>query len=155
MPAGHHGVLVTGPQMPADDVRRVTEIAAHRTDLTVRTYVEDAEALIGGAAAVVSMGGYNTVCEALALGARLLVVPRVRPRQEQLVRARLLTAVGVLDHLPPDRLDPPALEQWLARAVTAPPDGGRPGDAVDLDGLARLPHLLASLVAMKEETDVA
>ncbi|MBD8063536.1 glycosyltransferase family protein [Oceanitalea stevensii] len=155
MPAGHHGVLVTGPQMPADDVRRVAEIAAHRTDLTVRTYVEDAEALIGGAAAVVAMGGYNTVCEALALGARLLVVPRVRPRQEQLVRARLLTAVGVLDHLHPQRLDPPALERWLAGAVTAPAAAPGPGDVVDLDGLARLPHLLASLVATKEETDVA
>ncbi|PYG00468.1 Predicted glycosyl transferase [Georgenia satyanarayanai] len=153
MPAGHHGVLVTGPQMPADDVRRVTEIAAHRTDLTVRTFVEDAEALIGGAAAVVSMGGYNTVCEALALGVRLLVVPRVRPRQEQLVRARLLTAVGVLDHLPPERLTSPALERWLARAVTAQPDA--PEDVVDLGGLTRLPHLLTSLVATKEETDVA
>ncbi|WP_413452358.1 glycosyltransferase [Georgenia phoenicis] len=152
LPAGHHGVLVTGPQMPAEDVRRVAELAAQRSDLTVRTYVEDAEALIAGAAAVVSMGGYNTVCEALAIGARLLVVPRVRPRQEQLVRARLLTAVGVLDHLHPEQLAPAALEGWLARAVAAPPGGTT--DAVDLDGLARLPHLLAAL-ATKEETDVA
>src|SRR5699024_1509991 len=52
LPAGHHGVLVTGPQMPADDVARIADIAAQRSDITVRTYVEDAEALIAGASAV-------------------------------------------------------------------------------------------------------
>ena len=153
MPAGHHGILVTGPQMPAEDVRRVAEIAAQRSDLTVRTYVDDAEALIAGSSALVSMGGYNTVCEALALGARMLVVPRVTPRREQLVRARLLTAAGKLDHLVPEELTPAALERWLAGAVA----GARldPGTAVDLDGLARLPRLLAALVSQKEQTHVA
>src|SRR5690606_2104658 len=153
MPAGHHGVLVTGPQMPADDVRRVADIAAHRGDLTVRTYVDDAEALIAGSSALVSMGGYNTVCEALALDARMLVVPRVTPRREQLVRARLLTAAGRLDHLVPDELSPAALERWLAAAVAGP----RPAatTAVDLDGLTRLPRLLAGLVSPKEKSHVA
>ena len=155
LPAGHHGILVTGPQMPAEDVRRVAAIAAHRSDLTVRTYVEDAEALIAGASAVVSMGGYNTVCEALALGVRLLVVPRVTPRREQLVRARLLSAAGMLDHLVPDELTPAALQDWLASAVGGPPRPARTGTAVDLDGLARLPHLLTSLVTTKENIDVA
>lgn len=153
MPAGHHGVLVTGPQMPAEDVRRVADIAAHRPDLTVRTYVDDAEALIARSSAVVAMGGYNTVCEALALDARLLVVPRVRPRREQLVRAELLTAAGKLDHLLPDELTPTVLEAWLDSAVHGPRPAG--GTAVDLDGLARLPHLLAGLVTTKEKTDVA
>ncbi|WP_324649837.1 glycosyltransferase family protein [Georgenia sp. H159] len=153
MPAGHHGYLVTGPQMPTGDVRRIVRLAAERPDLTVRTYVDDAEALIGGASAVVAMGGYNTVCEALALGVRLLVVPRVSPRREQLVRAELLSAAGKLDHLVPDQLSPAALEAWLASAVgSGPPEGGT---AVDLDGLARLPHMLASLVTTKENTDVA
>lgn len=155
MPAGHHGVLVTGPQMPADDVRRVADIAAHRSDLTVRTYVDDAEALIAGSSALVAMGGYNTVCEALALDARMLVVPRVRPRREQLVRARLLTAAGKLDHLVPDELTPAALEAWLEVAVRTPRPERGTGTAVDLDGLARLPRLLTSLVTTKEKTHVA
>lgn len=155
MPAGHHGVLVTGPQMPAEDAARVANIAAQRSDVTVRSYVDDAEALIAAASAVVSMGGYNTVCEALALDARLLVVPRVTPRQEQLVRARLLSAAGKLDHLVPDHLTPTALSEWLAVAVSSGPGRTGPATAVDLDGLARLPRLLAALATPKETTHVA
>lgn len=155
MPAGHHGVLVTGPQMPAEDVARVVDIAAQRTDLTVRTYVDDAEALIAGSSAMVAMGGYNTVCEALALDARLLVVPRVSPRQEQLVRARLLTAAGKLDHLVPDRLTPATLSTWLHTAVNHHPDTRPTTTDIDLDGLARLPRLLAALVTAKEASHVA
>ncbi|MEE6280599.1 glycosyltransferase family protein [Georgenia sp. MJ170] len=153
MPTGHHGVLVTGPQMPVEDVRRLVEVAATRSNLTVHTYVTDPETLLAGAAAVVSMGGYNTVCEAMALGARLLVVPRVRPRTEQLIRARLLDAAGMLDHLVPDDLTPAALAGWLRDAVATP--STRYAPAVDLDGLARLPGLLTALVSTKEKTDVA
>ena len=153
LPAGHHGVLVTGPQMPSEDVHRLVEIAATRSDLTVHTYVTDPEALLAGAAAVVSMGGYNTVCEAMALGTRLLVVPRVRPRREQLVRAALLDAAGMLDHLVPDDLSPAALGAWLRHAVATP--AAPPAAGVDLDGLSRLPRLLTTLVATKEKTHVA
>lgn len=154
LPAGHHGLLVTGPQMPAADVHRVRELAATRDDLTVRDYVPDPEALLADAAAVVSMGGYNTVCEAMTTRARLLVVPRVVPRTEQLVRAELLRAAGMLDLLVPGDLTPAALTDWLTRAVTAPPAAPvRP--AVDLDGLARLPRLLTTLLATKENVDVA
>ena len=153
MPAGHHGVLVTGPQMPKDQVHALVEHAATRDDLTVRTYVTDPEALLANAAAVVSMGGYNTVCEAMALGSKLLVVPRVRPRREQLVRAELLTAAGLLDHLVPDDLTCNSLSDWLQTAVDTDAER-RPCD-VDLDGLRRLPHLLTALTTTKEHGHVA
>ncbi|MPV37419.1 glycosyltransferase family protein [Georgenia subflava] len=161
LPSGHRGVLVLGPQMPAAQRRRVERLAAGRTDLDVHTYVDDAPALLAGAAAVVAMGGYNTVCEAMARRVRLLVVPRVAPRAEQLVRARLLARAGMLDYLLPSRLSPAALGGWLARAVDPAetrPDHHSPRPdrtAVDLDGLARLPELLTSLVGLEERTDVA
>ena len=34
------------------------------------------------------MGGYNTFCEILSFDKPSLIVPRTRPRQEQLIRAR-------------------------------------------------------------------
>ncbi len=157
MPSGHHGVLVTGPQMAESHVAELREMAAHRDDLTIHTWVDNAESLLAGAAAVVAMGGYNTVCEALALGTKLLVVPRVTPRQEQLVRARLLTDAGHLDHMVPDDLDADALGAWLFRAVQPPITAPQPrpvaSRAVDLNGLARLPQLVMNL--SKESAHVA
>ncbi|MFC7405920.1 glycosyltransferase family protein [Georgenia alba] len=157
LPAGHNGVLVTGPQMPAEQRLRVRRVAAGRPDMHVHDYVEDAPELLAGAAAVIGMGGYNTVCEAMAAGTPMLVVPRVTPRKEQLVRARALSAVGAVEHLTPDRLGTCTLAAWAADAVARGPR--RPAARLDLDGLARLPHLVTDLVggtaARKENADVA
>lgn len=157
LPADHHGVLVTGPQMDPVHVAEIRHLAAHRDDITIHTWVDDPGTLLAGAAAVVAMGGYNTVCEALALGSNLLVVPRVTPRQEQLVRARLLTDAGQLDHMLPADVNPDSLGAWLFGAVqpplTAPAHRMAAGRAVDLDGLARLPQLLTNL--SKEPAHVA
>ena len=56
--------------------------------MQVVDFVADPSPLVDRADAVVAMGGYNTVCELLAKGKRTLIVPRVAPRQEQLIRAR-------------------------------------------------------------------
>src|SRR5437016_7118415 len=44
---------------------------------------------------VVSMGGYNAVCEVLSAERPTVIVPRVRPRKEQLLRAQALQRRGV------------------------------------------------------------
>ena len=44
--------------------------------------------------AVVAMGGYNTFCEILTLDKPALIVPRSKPRQEQLIRARNAVRLG-------------------------------------------------------------
>lgn len=145
-PAGHQGVLITGPNLPADDRRAVRQLAADRTDLVVHTFREDLEHWYGAARAVVSMGGYNTVCEVLAAGKSLLVVPRVRPRAEQLVRARALAHRGALEMCHPDDLSPGALDAWFD-ALNGPP---APHTPIDLDGLARVPDLAAALLNTSE-----
>lgn len=152
-PRGHHGVLVTGPQMPARDRDRLRSLARERDDLEVHEYVEDGEALLARASAVVAMGGYNTVCEALAHDRDLLVVPRIRPRAEQLVRARALAATGRLDLLHPDDLSAEALSDWLSG--TASRAGSRQRLPVDLDGLARIGELLTVISESREAIDVA
>lgn len=145
LPQGHRGALVTGPQMPDADRARIRELAGGRDDLTVHEFVPGLQGWVAGAAAVVSMGGYNTVCELLAAGTPGLIVPRVRPRTEQLIRARRLAAHGALDCLHPAELSSDAVGAWLRQAVTRGPrccEG-----QLDLDGLGRVPALAAELLA--------
>jgi predicted glycosyltransferase len=58
---------------------------------------------------VLAMGGYNTVCELLTLRKRALIVPRVKPGVEQLLRAERMAARGYLRMVHPDALTPATL----------------------------------------------
>lgn len=143
LPDGHRGVLVTGPHMPKQDRELVARLALTRPDIRVHDFVTDSTALVRGAAALVGMGGYNTVCEAMAMDTPMLIVPRVGPRAEQLVRAVALARRGVADIMLPRDLHPAALAGWLDRAVCTRAERSA---FVDLDGLARVPELLAALI---------
>jgi len=152
LPAHTAGVVVAGPYLPADARHRLHQLAAARAaDRHAIDFVDEPLPLIAGASSVVAMGGYNTTVELLGLHKRTLLVPRVRPRGEQLVRAARLARLGVVDLLHPDRLSPPALSAWLR-------DGDRPrvesGGVLDLDGLARLPALASALVGNVETQGV-
>lgn len=138
LPPGHRAVIVTGPCMPLDKQQRLRDAAAGRDDVEIVEFVPDTRPLISQAAAVVTMGGYNTVCELLAARRPTLVVPRITPRREQLLRMECLAPHTELDHLTPAEATAPAIGAWLARAVGR----GAVAHRIDLDGLARL-HALA------------
>lgn len=143
-PTGEQGVIVCGMRMPEDRRRLLAAIAAGRPNLRVLDFVTDPIALMREARQVVAMGGYNTVMELLALGCRALIVPRVRPRLEQWIRAERLAALGLIDVLHPDALSVQALGQWLASG-----DDGRPDVRTRLrfDGLARIRHRVQQWLA--------
>jgi|SRR5690625_1547317 len=143
LPVGHHGVLVTGPQMPDAARQEVHDLVDRRDDMHVHEFLDDIETWLACAAAVVSMGGYNTVCEVLAADRPLLIVPRVRPRTEQLVRATALARTDAVDVVHPDVLTPLHLQTWATHAVTS---ARRPRQGLDLEGLTRLPDLAAVLL---------
>lgn len=120
-------------------------IAAERADLIVREFVTQSSTLIAQAAAVVSMAGYNTVCEVLATEVPALVVPRVRPRQEQLVRAERLSDLGLIHTMHPDEVTTARLANWLADTVARTDAPLRGDGAIALDGLRRVPQFVAEL----------
>jgi predicted glycosyltransferase len=142
LPIGHDGVLLTGPHMAARDVAALEALVAGRPDLRLHRFLPDPVRWVRGAAAVVTMGGYNAVCEVLASGRPALVVPRVTPRLEQAVRADRLAQRTGLATLRPDAATPPAIGEWLRDAVGSGPHRHR----IDLDGLARVPRLVEALV---------
>ena len=88
-------VLVLGPFMRPEMQAEVHERAALLEAVEVLTFDSHLELLMEKAAGVVAMGGYNTFCEILSLDKPALIMPRVAPRKEQLVRARRASELGV------------------------------------------------------------
>lgn len=139
LPSGLRGIVVTGSQLDDGLRARIEGAAAARPDMEVRRFVPDLMPLLAGAARIVAMGGYNTVCETLRVARPTLIVPRVRPRQEQLVRAERFAALGLIDMLHPDDLSPAALGAWMTR----PGRDATPG-RLDTGGLDRFAGLVAA-----------
>lgn len=146
LPHGHRHLVITGPQMPPEHHAAV--VAAAGPDTEVVSAVPDAHALIRQAAACVSMGGYNTVCEVMTTRTPALIVPRSQRRQEQRRRAEALASRGLIEQLPPADVSPQTVSAWWHGAV------GRSVDRidVDLDGLARLGPLAADMIEAQKST---
>ena len=141
VPEGHEHLVVTGPQMSADDRHRVRAAATPRTQVVRR--VPDALPLMRRASAVVCMGGYNTICELMTTGTPALVAPRTQRRDEQRIRASALARAGSVDTLAPWEIDAETIGEWFASNI------GRTvvRDALARDGLERVPLLAESLLA--------
>lgn len=145
-------IVVTGPFMPEKEQRQHEQHAADNPHLRILRFVDETAPLLRRADFVVAMGGYNTVCEVLAYEKQALIVPRVTPRTEQLIRAARMRELGLIDMLHPDALTPMTIGAWLDQ-VSAPP--ATPRTHIDLNGLARLPGLLDRLFASTWTTQEA
>jgi predicted glycosyltransferase len=127
-------LVVYGPFLSARERAAFDSRAARLPNVTVLDFHEHLENLIELAAGVVCLGGYNTFCEVLSLGKRCLIVPRVRPRTEQLLRAEAATRLGLARMLHPAQLSP----ETLAGALVSLPEQLAPSTQ-------RIPRLLDGL----------
>lgn len=132
--------VVTGPYMPEEDYTRLVD-AARGSRVIVHRFLADTLAAVRQADRVVTMGGYNTLCEVLSDARDVLVVPRVEPRAEQLIRSRMLERLGLVAVLDPSECTPDTIEQWLRsprdrRAI--------PNTVLDFDGLGRIAAFAAA-----------
>jgi predicted glycosyltransferase len=143
-PTGATGVILTGPFMPPEVRKRLRRRAAGNPRLRVLDFVPNPDLLLRRAERVVAMGGYNTIYEVLSFEKHALIVPRSKPRHEQLIRAERLHSLGLLDLLAPDRVSPAALTAWLARDLGPAP---RVRDRLDMGGTVRLPQLVQEVLS--------
>jgi len=138
------GVVVTGPFMPVEAKAELHRIATTRNNLQVLEFVSEPTLLLQQADYVIAMGGYNVVSEILSFEKRALIVPRVNPRQEQLVRAERLQALGVVDVAHPEDLTPQGLSRWMNN-VSRCPSTPSVHAQLDFGGLSRLPDLVSEV----------
>ncbi|MBD2205859.1 glycosyltransferase [Calothrix sp. FACHB-1219] len=134
LPRGMNGIILTGPFMPREFRQKLQNYAAKRDNLRVLEYLTEPTLLLNRAERVISMGGYNTTCELLSFQKRSLIVPRIKPRKEQLIRTERLQELGLIDMLHPQHLTSQALTDWLM-SESEPP---QTRNLVDLNGLTRI-----------------
>lgn len=155
---GRHGpadlswLVVGGPLMPPADWNGLTRALDGLPNVRATRFLEDLPAHIGAADAVISMGGYNSVCEILSAARPALIVPRVEPRREQWIRARMLQRRGLVRTLHPAELDRRSLVRELHTLLEAGPVSVPDGM---LDGFPRLEAELVALMSASAEESMS
>ena len=107
--------IISGPEMPAAERKAIARLMAGTPRAFHQEFADDMNACINAADYVVSMGGYNSICEVLSLARPALIVPRVRPVEEQWLRASRMAAQGMVECLHPDEMTPETLTASLHR----------------------------------------
>ncbi len=147
LPSDFSVVFLTGPFMPSDIRQELHSRAASNPQLQILEFHPEPTKLLARADHIISMGGYNTVSEILSLEKRALIIPRVSPRREQLIRARRFESLGLIDVACPGEVTSESIACWVKK-------GGAPlaraRQLVNFNGLSCLPALLDELIEVRE-----
>jgi len=135
-------VLITGPFMPRAQRDAINERARR---LGIRTYrfYQEMENILAAADLVVSMGGYNTVCEILSQGTVSLIIPRETPRKEQLLRAQALHRNHLVDFISWEHVSPNSLHRKVHELLESPGPYRSAISQFRLTGLERMRQRIA------------
>ncbi len=110
------GLLVTGPFLGLSRFSEIERRASRLGWITLRFH-RLMEAIIGLSDVVISMGGYNTICEIFSQRKPCIIVPRTVPRKEQLIRAKILAQKGFCKFIEPEALTPEVLRRVVMETL--------------------------------------
>jgi predicted glycosyltransferase len=150
---GFKTLLICGPEM-SEPHRRSIHASAGRPGILVQDFSNDMMGCMDAADLVVSMGGYNTLCEIFTLRKRAIVVPRVTPVQEQWIRAERMARLGLLRAIHPDDLTPTNLMHAVREELCLSNVRPRSLYEVDLGGMSCIAKSIYELLqGRSDQTD--
>jgi predicted glycosyltransferase len=85
-------------------VEKAKRLERERSNFKVLGFTNNALGLFDRSRLVITMGGYNSVCELLHMRKYPLILPRIVPRAEQLIRAKVFSRHGFCDYIHPSEL---------------------------------------------------
>lgn len=137
-------VIFCGPEMPLAQQRQLQQLAADCQGVTFKRFTNQVLSYLNAADVVVSMGGYNTTTEILSFQKPAVVVPRISPSQEQLIRATRFAKKNWISMIHPDQVTGALLIQAVLCQLSTPLP---PPDDIDFNGLPQVAHHLSKLVS--------
>ncbi len=146
---GMRSVIVGGPDLPAHVAHELRTRAAGIDKVEWVDFDPNMGRTIRDATAVVSMGGYNTLCQIASQNMPALIIPRTKPRMEQAIRAKLWSARGVVEVADAAELTPAMLADRVCALLRN--ERGGVGHDLDFTGLERVSKRFESLLAAEGE----
>jgi predicted glycosyltransferase len=140
-------LVVTGPELAQSHRREARRLASHCPQVRLIEFTDEMMNYMNAADVVVSMAGYNTICEILSLRKRAVIVPRVEPVKEQLIRAERMARLGLLKMIHPAQLTPWTLMTTVGSEVEALRACPNAPASIALDALPRIGRLFEEMAA--------
>ena len=141
--------IIAGPLMDSDLFGPLGKSSAAAGINFYRTH-PNVPQLLASADLFVTMGGYNSVVEAIATGCPTLVVPRVGPSAEQRMRAECLRAKGIVDVLQAHEANASGLGAAFRRLLQKPAQ--KHNQTINLRGAEYAASFIAKAIEAKTET---
>jgi len=133
-------IFVAGPLMEHGFKKSLREQGAE-LNIRVLSHVHESLGYLEAADLVITMAGYNSICEILTLKKKALVIPREGPRAEQRMRSRIFAERGIVDVLYANELSPGKLAARIVANLTDSSVQDEPG--IDTDGAKYVARLFA------------
>ncbi len=140
-------LVICGPEMKEGHRNEILAMIGDNSDIVLESFTDDMMAYMDAADLVISMGGYNTVCEILTLRKRAIVVPRVTPVLEQWMRAERMDNLGLLRAIHPDEMTPSLLLATVREELVRSSNiNSSTNFNINLDGLAIICRYIHNLM---------
>jgi predicted glycosyltransferase len=141
-------IVLLGPDMRREEAQRLRSIGTGNGAVKFMDFCEEPLPYMAAADVVVSMAGYNTISEIVSLRKPAVVIPRIHPRREQIIRSERLQSLGLLKMIHPHDLSPSLLASevtsWFGKR------GNPPTTALDFSGIDRLAGDIEALIAQNQ-----
>lgn len=138
-------LIFCGAEMPLQHQQQIYQQAKELPGVIIKEFTNDMMSYINTADLVVSMCGYNTITEVLQKGKKAIVVPRIKPGREQLIRAQSMAKAGLIETIHPEELNPDLLIEAVLANLTSAKSSAK-SVRLDFLGLPRVADYLSMLM---------
>jgi predicted glycosyltransferase len=146
--------ILTGPFIP-DELWNSFYNESQDLPVEILKFTPDTRPYIKRSDLVISTGGYNTITDILSNARKAIVIPRIRYRVEQLIRAKRLDELGLVKFIHPDDVTPESLYENVISMLeddTEPIARARSRNELQLDGTRYLTEMIGQLFEKVEKS---
>ncbi|NOY84860.1 MAG: glycosyltransferase [Nitrospirae bacterium] len=147
---GFDSLLVLGPLMAKAERKQLHAYCQKGFPVSMLDFSSDLYSSLNAADLIVSMGGYNSFCEIMSLKKQAIIVPRIKPRIEQLIRAQCFSARGLVQMLHPEHLKPENLLSEIRKGFQSRGPVFGPATGLTMDGAMNASQALIKLFNRKK-----